>query len=65
MYNDAKMIKNISNFLVALFRFCFGKQSRNLNFSEFFLPPKDPSEATFSETCAPTCKKHMCEYKVQ
>ena len=57
MYNDAKLIKNISNFLIALFRFCFGKQPINLNFSEFFLP----SVATFSETCAPTYKKYMCE----
>ena len=35
-YSDAKLIKNISNFLVTLLRFCFRKQPKNLNFQSFF-----------------------------
>ena len=35
MYSDAQLTKNISNFLVALLRFCFEKQPRNINFLEF------------------------------
>ena len=35
-YSDAKLIKNISNFLVTLLRFSFRKQPKNLNIQEFF-----------------------------
>ena len=35
-YCDAKLIKNISNFLVALIPFCFRKQPKNLNFQTCF-----------------------------
>ena len=57
-YSDAKLIKNISNFLVALLSFCFRKQPKNLNFQSF-LPLTSPLVATFSETCAPISRKYV------
>ena len=35
-YSDAKSIKNISNVLFALLRFCFRKQPKFLNFQNLF-----------------------------
>ena len=35
-YSDSKLIKNISNFLVALLRFCFRKKPSNLYFHRVF-----------------------------
>ena len=34
-YSNAKLIKNISNLLVTLLRFCFRKQPKKLNFQRF------------------------------
>ena len=57
MYSDAKLIKNISNFLVALLRFCFRRQPKNLS----FLPLIDPLMASFNETRAPTSGKYITQ----
>ena len=35
-YSDAKLIKNISNFLIALLTFCFRKQPKNLSFQSCY-----------------------------
>ena len=35
-YSDAKLIKNVWNFWVALLRFCFKKLRKNLNFQSLF-----------------------------
>ena len=55
IYSDAKLIKNISDFLVALLRFCLSRQNK------IFLPLIDPLVATFSETCVPTSRKYVAE----
>ena len=47
-YSNAKLIRNFSNFLVALLRFCF-----------LFL--KDSLVTTFNETRAPTSRKYVTE----
>ena len=60
MYSDAKLIKDILNFLVALLRFSFGKAIQKSKFFSF-LPRTDPLVSTFSETCAPTSKKYVSE----
>ena len=62
-YSDAKLIKNILNFLVTLLRFCFRKQPKNLNFQSF-LPLKDTLSDTFSETRAPTYRKFVAEQDI-
>ena len=41
--------------------FAFERQPKNLNYSQFFLPLRDPSVATFNETRAPTSKKELAE----
>ena len=46
--------------MVALIRFYFKKQPKNLNFYSF-LPLIDPLLATFNETRAPTSKKYVTE----
>ena len=40
--------------------FDFEKQPKNLNF-QTFLPLRDPLEATFKETRAPTSRKYIAE----
>ena len=45
-YSNAKLIKNISNLLVTLLRFCFRKQPKKLNFQRF-LTSKRPSGGYF------------------
>ena len=55
---NAKLIKKISNFLVALFRFGFIKTILKAKFSEFVY---HPLVATFKETCALTSSKNVAE----
>ena len=59
-YSDAKLIKNILNFLVALLRFYFRNQPKILN-CEGFLPLIEPLVATFSETRTLTSRKYVAE----
>ena len=56
-YSDAKLIKNILNFLVALLRFFFTKATYKSKFSPFFLPLINPLVVTFNKRCAPTSRK--------
>ena len=60
-YSNAKLIKNISIFLVALLRFSFSKTTYKAKFSEVFLPKRDPLVATLCETRACTSRKHVAE----
>ena len=59
-YSNAKLIKNISNFLVALLRFCFRKTTLKSIFHNF-LSLKESSVATFKKTCAFTSRKYLSE----
>ena len=60
-YSDAKLIKNILNFLVALLRFFFTKATYKSKFSPFFLPLINPLVVTFNKRCAPTSRKYVAE----
>ena len=52
-YTKAKLIKNISKLLVALFRLCFRKTTWKAKLSEFFLPLKSPFGGYFQwNTCS-------------
>ena len=59
------MIKNISNFLVALLRFCYRKTTKKSKFSEFILHLIDPFVATFNETRVPTSTKYVAEQAIE
>ena len=58
---DAKLIKNISNCLVALLDFCFRKTTLKSKISEFLLPLGHTFEPTFSETHQPTSRRYVAE----
>ena len=60
-YIDTKLMKNISNILVALLRFCFRNTAWKSKFWEFFLPLIDCLVATFNEKRTLTSKKYVAE----
>ena len=60
-FTDAKLIKNISNFLVVLLRFCFRRTTWKAQFSGVFLPLRNPFVASFNETRPPTSRKNLVE----
>ena len=60
MFSDEKLIKNISNSLIALLRFCFRRHPQNQKFQSF-LPLIDPLMASFNETYEPTSRKYIAQ----
>ena len=59
-YSNAKLVKNISNFLITLFCFCFRKTNLKSKISEF-LTSRDPFVASFNKTRAPTSRKYVAQ----
>ena len=59
-HSDAKLIKNISNFLFALLHFCFRKTTWKVTFRGF-LPLRDSLVAIFNDTRVPTSRKYVAE----
>ena len=60
-YSDAKLIKNNSNFWVALLRFCYRKTMEKSKCSESFLPLIGSLVAPLNKTRAPTPRKYLAK----
>ena len=59
--SNAKLTRNIWNFLVTLLRFYLRKTIIKSKFSYFFLPLKESSVAAFKKTCTYTSRKYVSE----